>query len=194
MNAFSYLVFPNPTATEFVAVPTLCEQDITILKPKSFDVFLGCVDFLHLRDVKMATLNICNTQIWYAPRSWIPPALVNGDPTFEGGNGIQSGPRPSLRECGQTRCVGQWWFEVLPLSPAGGLLFPCGAALVQRPDDAAEVVRTRIAVYLRETAPLKDYYRRKSVYRPVDARGTIDEIARAIALVLDPKTAGRTPA
>jgi adenylate kinase len=75
-----------------------------------------------------------------------------------------------------------------------GVCDVCGAALVQRPDDAAEVVRTRIAVYLRETAPLKDYYRRKSVYRPVDARGTIDEIARAIALVLDPKTAGRTPA
>ena len=75
-----------------------------------------------------------------------------------------------------------------------GICDVCGAALVQRPDDTAEVVRKRIEVYLRETAPLKDYYRRRSVYRPVDGLGTIDEISRAIARILDAEAAGRATA
>ena len=75
-----------------------------------------------------------------------------------------------------------------------GICDVCGAALVQRPDDTAEVVRKRIEVYLRETAPLKDYYRRRSVYRAVDGLGTIDEISRAIARILDAEAAGRATA
>jgi len=71
-----------------------------------------------------------------------------------------------------------------------GVCDACGAVLVQRPDDGADVVRTRIAVYLETTAPLKDYYRRKGVYRPVAAGGAIEEIAREIGAVLDAETGG----
>jgi adenylate kinase len=71
-----------------------------------------------------------------------------------------------------------------------GVCDACGADLVQRPDDAADVVRTRIAVYLEATAPLKDYYRRKGVFRAVDARGGIEEVARSIAAILDAEGAG----
>jgi adenylate kinase len=85
-----------------------------------------------------------------------------------------------------------------------GICDVCGAALVQRPDDAADVVRKRIEIYLRDTAPLKDYYRSRNAFRPVDAGGPIGEIARTISGILDAETgagnpvvadgAGRTPA
>jgi len=75
----------------------------------------------------------------------------------------------------------------------------CGEGLVQRPDDAADVIRKRIAVYLEQTAPLNDYYRRKNEYRPVDGQGPIEGIFAEIARILDgvPTDGGkerRTPA
>jgi adenylate kinase len=44
----------------------------------------------------------------------------------------------------------------------------CGAGLVQRPDDRAEVVHHRIAVYLRETMPVIEHYTRLGGLRRVD--------------------------
>jgi len=61
----------------------------------------------------------------------------------------------------------------------------CGAALVQRPDDAADVVRERIRVYEAATAPLQDYYRARSDYREIDGEGAPAEVFARIAAVLD---------
>lgn len=44
----------------------------------------------------------------------------------------------------------------------------CGAALEQRPDDCAEVVRHRIAVYVRETLPVVEHYTQLGVLRRID--------------------------
>jgi adenylate kinase len=71
-----------------------------------------------------------------------------------------------------------------------GVCDACGGGLVQRPDDTAEVIRKRIAVYLEQTAPLKDYYRRKNGLHTVDGRGTIEEIASAVARILEPAEDG----
>ncbi|HXQ48559.1 MAG TPA: adenylate kinase [Thermoplasmata archaeon] len=46
-----------------------------------------------------------------------------------------------------------------------------GAALVQRPDDRPEAVRTRLEVYRTETAPLLQYYATRGILRPIDATG-----------------------
>jgi adenylate kinase len=53
----------------------------------------------------------------------------------------------------------------------------CGAALVQRPDDCAEVVRHRIEVYLRETLPVVEHYTRLGVLHRVDGDRPIELIS-----------------
>lgn len=55
-----------------------------------------------------------------------------------------------------------------------------GSELVQRPDDLPEAVATRLDVYAKATAPLLDYYRERSLLRPVNARGTPEEVALQI--------------
>ncbi len=57
-----------------------------------------------------------------------------------------------------------------------GICDKCGSALVTRPDDREEVVRTRIETYERQTAPLVQYYKDRGLLREVYASGLIDEI------------------
>lgn len=61
----------------------------------------------------------------------------------------------------------------------------CDAALVERPDDNSDVVRERIRVYESATAPLKEFYRIRSDYRPVDGEGTAAEVFLRVQAVLD---------
>ncbi len=61
----------------------------------------------------------------------------------------------------------------------------CGGALILRDDDRPEVIRERLAVFETQTAPLRDYYRRKGIYHGVAGTGTRDEVFRRIAAVLD---------
>lgn len=67
-----------------------------------------------------------------------------------------------------------------------GICDKCGTALVTRPDDREEVVRTRIETYERQTAPLVQYYREKGLLREVYASGMIDEISQRIQEALKP--------
>ena len=61
----------------------------------------------------------------------------------------------SRRVCG--RCGAN-----MPAGVAAGAACPkCGGAFVQRPDDAEEVVRERLQVYVRQTEPLVEYYQRR---------------------------------
>lgn len=57
----------------------------------------------------------------------------------------------------------------------------CRGALVQRRDDRESVVRERLAVYRRQTAPLIDYYRDRPTFRSVDGSLTEDDVAVAVA-------------
>lgn len=57
-----------------------------------------------------------------------------------------------------------------------GVCDRCGTALVTRPDDRDDLVRTRIETYEAQTAPLVAYYRQKGLLREVYASGLIDEI------------------
>lgn len=54
----------------------------------------------------------------------------------------------------------------------------CGTPLVQRPDDQAETVRRRLAVYRRETEPLVAYYEQRGLLRRVSGDGSVDEVER----------------
>lgn len=60
-----------------------------------------------------------------------------------------------------------------------------GTEFVRRPDDTAETVTKRLMVYYRETAPLTGYYFCKGTLKAVDGMADIDEVALAIARVLE---------
>jgi adenylate kinase len=55
-----------------------------------------------------------------------------------------------------------------------------GGKLVQRADDAAEIVQQRLAAYDRATKPLADYYRSQGVLQQVDASASVDDVSRAL--------------
>jgi adenylate kinase len=59
-----------------------------------------------------------------------------------------------------------------------------GGAVVQRPDDREEVIRTRLEAYETSTAPLKEYYKAKGNYVVVDGLGSSDEVYGRIAEAL----------
>ena len=61
-----------------------------------------------------------------------------------------------------------------------GVCDKCGTALVTRPDDREDVVRTRIETYERQTAPLVQYYKDRGLLREVYASGLIDEISQRV--------------
>jgi adenylate kinase len=67
-----------------------------------------------------------------------------------------------------------------------GICDRCGGDLVQRPDDAEDVVRRRLEVYNESTAPLLKYYTERGLLREIDAVGSEDEVfERAVAALSD---------
>ena len=62
----------------------------------------------------------------------------------------------------------------------------CGAhEFVRRPDDNAETVKTRLAAYREQTAPILPYYQRKGVLRSMDGMADIDEVTQQIEKILN---------
>jgi adenylate kinase len=61
-----------------------------------------------------------------------------------------------------------------------------GTALIQRPDDTVEVVKTRLKNYNELTAPLVDYYNRKNNVFNIKADGEAKEVKQQIFSELDP--------
>lgn len=58
--------------------------------------------------------------------------------------------------------------------------------LIQRTDDTEKVVRNRLEVYQRDTAPLEAFYRQRDLVRAVDAVGEVDTITeRALAVLAE---------
>ena len=58
----------------------------------------------------------------------------------------------------------------------------CGTkGLVQRPDDRAEVVRDRLAVYHKSTAPLVERYKKSKLLHWIDGDRPIDAVAADVA-------------
>lgn len=66
-----------------------------------------------------------------------------------------------------------------------GICDRCGGTLYQREDDKEETIRTRLKEYERQTAPLIEYYRRKSTLRSIQGVGGTDQIFEQIVRVLD---------
>jgi adenylate kinase len=52
----------------------------------------------------------------------------------------------------------------------------CGGELYTRDDDKPEAVRKRIQVYLDETSPLVEYYRKAGTLREIDGQSSIEQV------------------
>lgn len=61
----------------------------------------------------------------------------------------------------------------------------CGGALEQRRDDHEEVVRERLSVYRRSTAPLIDFYQARLTFRAIDGNQAEESVAAAVDAALD---------
>ena len=60
----------------------------------------------------------------------------------------------------------------------------CGEALVQRSDDQAEAIATRLRVYEEQTAPLISYYERKNVLTHLNGAEPVDTVYQNLMTVL----------
>ncbi len=65
-----------------------------------------------------------------------------------------------------------------------GVCDACGGKLEARADDKPEVVRDRLNVYHKETAPLKDFYAARNLLKTVDNQPTVAETTTAILSAL----------
>lgn len=66
-----------------------------------------------------------------------------------------------------------------------GVCDKCGGALEQRDDDKPETVKHRLEVYHAETEPLKEFYARRNILRPVDNQPTIEATTQAVLKALE---------
>jgi len=57
-----------------------------------------------------------------------------------------------------------------------GICDVCGHELYQRLDDNRETIIKRLEVYEKETAPLKEFYRKKGNLKSLEGRGSVEEI------------------
>ena len=76
-------------------------------------------------------------------------------------------------------------FHIVHIPPKQeGVCDACGGALVQRKDDSPATVLDRLAVYHKETEPLKGFYEARGVLKTVDDLPTVEETTQAIMKVL----------
>jgi len=61
-----------------------------------------------------------------------------------------------------------------------------------RADDNPETMKTRLANYRAQTAPLIDYYRKKGLLKSVDGMAPVPEVTKAIDRALGPEVAARS--
>jgi adenylate kinase len=66
-----------------------------------------------------------------------------------------------------------------------GVCDVCGSHdFIRRADDKPEAVKTRLAAYREQTAPILPYYRKKQILRQVDGMADIDDVTHAIEKII----------
>ena len=66
-----------------------------------------------------------------------------------------------------------------------GICDKCGGGLIQRKDDAVEVIRDRLEVYRKQTEPLIAYYKERGLLRDVSVTGSPGVMVPKILRVLE---------
>ena len=80
-------------------------------------------------------------------------------------------------------CGASYHLVVVPPKVAG-VCDSCGGKLVQRKDDAPETVKDRLAVYHKETEPLKDFYAQRGLLKSVENQPSVEATTAAILKAL----------
>ncbi len=91
------------------------------------------------------------------------------------------------RIAGRYTCAscGKGYHDRFEQPAKAGVCDVCGSTtFIRRPDDNEATVRSRLAVYHQETAPLVAYYRGTGKLRSVDGMAAIDEVGRQLKSVL----------
>lgn len=92
------------------------------------------------------------------------------------------------RITGRFSCAvcGAPYHDTYKLPKQAGTCDVCGSHdFKRRPDDNQATVRTRLAEYRAKTAPILPYYEERGLVRRVDGMASVEEVAAAIAAVLD---------
>ena len=61
-----------------------------------------------------------------------------------------------------------------------GICDRCGGELYQREDDSEEMIGARLRVYENQTAPLKEYYRKRGLLKEIDGVGSMEEVGKRV--------------
>jgi adenylate kinase len=83
-----------------------------------------------------------------------------------------------------TKCGATYNVEFLP-PKAEGVCDVCGAEVVQRKDDAPDVVRARLETYREQTEPLVAFYADRGLLCRIDASQPADEVEAAVLEAVD---------
>lgn len=87
--------------------------------------------------------------------------------------------RRVCKSCGST-----YHIDASPTAKPG-VCDKCGGAVIQRDDDKAEVISTRLNAYEQSTRPLKDFYLSKKKLVVVDGTGSTSEVFARVERVLN---------
>lgn len=94
------------------------------------------------------------------------------------------------RIAGRFSCAkcGAGYHDTFKPTKVAGVCDVCQSTdFTRRKDDSADTVRERLLVYYRDTSPLIGYYYAKSNLHTVDGMGPIEDVATAIAGIIDTK-------
>ena len=109
-------------------------------------------------------------------------AVKNGTPT-----GLKAKDEKIIARMGGRRvcesCGASYHIVNIPPKKEG-ICDVCGGALKQRKDDDPETVKDRLAVYHKETEPLKGFYEARGVLKTVEDQPTVEGTTREILRVL----------
>ncbi len=92
------------------------------------------------------------------------------------------------RIVGRYTCVacGEGYHDRFKQPRVAGVCDVCASTTFKRrPDDTAETIATRMAVYRGDTAPILPFYEARGLVRRVDGMADIDDVAAAIGAILD---------
>lgn len=92
------------------------------------------------------------------------------------------------RIVGRYTCVrcGEGYHDRFKQPVVAGVCDVCASTqFKRRPDDTAETIATRMAVYRGETAPILPFYEARGLVRRVDGMADIEQVTRAIETILD---------
>ncbi len=95
------------------------------------------------------------------------------------------------RITGRFSCAacGAGYHDVFQQPKVSGVCDSCGGTeFKRRADDNEETVRSRLAAYRAQTAPILPYYRDKGLLQSVDGMAPIDEVTGQLEAILDEET------